>query len=74
MKVFQVNSERAGNRRDLFRKKSPTQSTAFAAEAMGNLSVRSGDWNTQSNWTPTSVPNAPADMAMFAVWNTTSVS
>ena len=73
MKIFQVDSERAGNRRDRFGKKSPTQSTAFAAEATWNLSPGSGNWNTQSNRTSTSMPNTPADMATFAVSNTTSV-
>src|SRR5476649_1159474 len=34
----------------------------------------SGDWNTATNWTPATVPNANADVATFATSGTTGVS
>lgn len=33
-----------------------------------------GDWNTASNWSPMTVPNAPSDTATFATSNQTNVS
>ena len=31
----------------------------------GGTNPSSGDWNTAANWTPTTVPNGPSDIAMF---------
>ena len=47
---------------------------AYADSAQWNLNPASGDWNTASNWTPMTVPDGPADMATFALSNTTNVS
>jgi autotransporter-associated beta strand protein len=47
---------------------------AYADSAQWNLNPTSGDWNTTANWTPTTVPNGPADTATFALSNTTDVS
>jgi autotransporter-associated beta strand protein len=48
--------------------------TAYAGSAQWNLNPMSGDWNTAANWTPTTVPNGPADIATFDLSNTTDVS
>ncbi len=45
-----------------------------ADSAEWKLDPTSGDWNTPDNWTPTSVPNGPADTATFAFSHMTSVS
>src|SRR6267378_4208555 len=50
-----------------------TQATQ-AGSATWDLNPGSGDWNTAANWTPTTVPNGPADTATFALSNTTNVS
>ena len=47
---------------------------ALAGSATWELNPTSGDWNTAANWTPTSVPNGPADVATFGLSNTTRVS
>jgi autotransporter-associated beta strand protein len=47
---------------------------AYADSAQWNLNPTSGDWNTIANWRPIGVPNGPADMATFALSNTTNVS
>ena len=47
---------------------------AYAGSAQWNLNPTSADWNTAANWTPMSVPNGPADIATFALSNTTDVS
>jgi autotransporter-associated beta strand protein len=47
---------------------------AYADSAQWNLNPASGDWNTATNWTPTTVPNGPADIATFAFSNITNVS
>ena len=47
---------------------------AYADSAQWNLNPTSGDWNTAANWTPMTVPNGPADIATFALSNTTNVS
>jgi len=47
---------------------------AYADSAQWNLNPGSGDWNTAGNWTPIGVPNGPADMATFALSNTTAIS
>ncbi len=49
-------------------------SAAFAGSATWGLNPGSGDWNTATNWTPTTVPNSSADTATFAFSNTTNVS
>jgi len=46
----------------------------YAGSAQWNLNPTSSDWNTAENWTPTTVPNGPADIATFAFSNTTNVS
>jgi autotransporter-associated beta strand protein len=48
-------------------------STTFAASATWKCNPVSGDWNTAANWTPNTVPNGPADRAIFGFSNTTSV-
>src|SRR5450432_611610 len=45
-----------------------------AGNATWKVTPASGDWNTAANWTPATVPNGPADIATFAVSNTTDVS
>src|SRR6266702_8527590 len=47
---------------------------AHAGSATWDLNPGSGDWNTAANWTPMTVPNGPADIATFALSNTSSVS
>ena len=47
---------------------------AHADSATWDLNPTSGDWNTAANWTPMTVPNGPADVATFALSNTTGVS
>jgi len=47
---------------------------AQAGSAIWDLNPTSGDWNTAANWTPTTVPNGPADTATFDLSNTTAVS
>jgi autotransporter-associated beta strand protein len=47
---------------------------AYADSAQWNLNPRSGDWDTAANWRPIGVPNGPADIATFALSNTTHVS
>jgi hypothetical protein len=50
-------------------------SPAFAGSATWDLNPGSGDWNTNTNWTPnTGYPNGSADTATFALSNTTNVS
>jgi autotransporter-associated beta strand protein len=45
----------------------------YADSATWNLNPISNDWNTATNWTPATVPNAPTDTATFGASNTTSV-
>jgi hypothetical protein len=47
---------------------------AHAGSATWELNPGAGDWNTAANWTPITVPNGPADVATFALSNTTNVS
>ncbi len=49
-------------------------STSFAGTATWKASPGSGDWNTASNWTPSTIPNDSSDTATFAFSNTTGVS
>src|SRR6266550_3941344 len=46
----------------------------YAISAQWDLDPISGDWNTAANWTPNGVPNGPADVATFALSNTTAIS
>jgi len=46
---------------------------AHAGSATWNLNPTSGDWNTATNWTPATVPNATIDVATFGASNTTSI-
>ncbi len=45
-----------------------------AGSATWNSSPSSGDWNTAANWTPTTVPNGPSDIATFATSNQTGIA
>ena len=47
--------------------------SALADSATWKLNPLSGDWNNASNWTPTTVPNSPADVATFGASNTSNV-
>jgi hypothetical protein len=49
-------------------------SATYAGSAQWDLNFTSSDWNTPDNWTPTTVPKGPADIATFALSNTTGVS
>jgi autotransporter-associated beta strand protein len=51
-----------------------TCETLHAGSATWKLDPATGDWNTAANWTPETVPNDPADIATFAISNTTAVS
>ena len=48
--------------------------SAQAGSAIWALNPGSGDWNNAANWTPTTVPNGPADTAFFDLSNTTDLS
>src|SRR6059036_262704 len=48
-----------------------TASSSFAGSATWKASPATGDWFTATNWTPTTVPNGPADTATFASSNKT---
>jgi autotransporter-associated beta strand protein len=44
--------------------------SSYAGSATWNLDPTNGaDWNTATNWTPNTVPNAPADLATFSLSN-----
>jgi len=47
---------------------------AYAGSAQWNFTPTSTDWNTATNWTPTTVPNGPSDTATFDLSNTTNLS
>jgi hypothetical protein len=47
---------------------------AYPNSAQWDLDPSSVDWNTTANWTPMTIPNGPADIATFALSNTTNVS
>src|SRR5947208_6463897 len=47
---------------------------AYAISAQWDLDPLSGDWNTAADWTPMTIPTGPADIATFALSNTTNVS
>ena len=46
---------------------------AEAGSATWDLNPGSNDWNTATNWTPATVPNATTDIATFDASNTTGV-
>lgn len=48
--------------------------SAFAGSATWSANTINGDWNTQLNWNPLTVPNGSSDVATFETSNTTSVS
>jgi autotransporter-associated beta strand protein len=39
---------------------------SFAGSATWNMNPAGSDWNTATNWMPTTVPNGPSDIATFA--------
>ena len=45
-----------------------------AGSATWKATPATGDWNSATNWTPSSPPNGPADTATFATSSKTSVS
>jgi hypothetical protein len=47
---------------------------AYAGSATWNLNPATGDWNTATNWTPATIPNATTDIATFGASNITSLS
>ena len=47
---------------------------AHAGSATWNASPRNGDWNNAANWTPTTVPNGPDDVATFGISSRATVS
>lgn len=47
---------------------------ARAGSATWGTSPATGDWNTATNWTPSTVPNSPRDTATFATSSTTEVA
>src|SRR5690349_22721762 len=47
---------------------------AYAGSATWNLNPTSGDWSTDANWTPATVPNGPGDIATFGISNMTGLS
>ena len=51
-----------------------TISPAFAGSATWSSSPVNGNWNSAVNWSPTTVPNGPADTATFAWSSVTSIS
>src|SRR5947208_376142 len=52
----------------------PAAGTSFAGSATWKAAPATGDWNTATNWTPTTIPNSPTDTATFATSNITGVS
>ena len=51
-----------------------TAVTAFAGSATWSATPPSGNWNTATNWVPTTVPNGSSDTATFGQSNTTAIS
>ncbi len=49
-------------------------SELLAGSATWDLDPASRDWNTATNWSPTTVPNGPSNTATFGFSNTTGVS
>ena len=48
--------------------------TADAGSATWNLNPTNGDWNTDANWMPNTVPNSLTDIATVDVSNVTAIS
>src|SRR5689334_6318684 len=48
--------------------------SAYAGSATWNLDPTSSDWSTDANWTPTTVPNGPGDVATFSQSNAPTVT
>jgi autotransporter-associated beta strand protein len=46
----------------------------YAGSATWNVDPTSDDWNTATDWTPTTVPNGSADTATFAVSSVTNLT
>ncbi len=47
---------------------------AFAGSATWNTNPGTNSWNTAANWTPTTVPHGPEDLASFNVSNVTDLT
>ena len=47
---------------------------AFAGSAIWSSAPANGNWNSAANWTPTTVPNGPADTATFGSSSVTKVT
>jgi len=47
---------------------------AHAGSATWNLNPESADWNSATNWTPNTIPNAVSDVATFGVSNVAGIS
>src|SRR5437667_431248 len=47
---------------------------AHADSATWNVNPTNGAWYTAANWTPTTVPNGPGDIATFDVSTVTDIS
>jgi len=48
--------------------------TLHAGSARWTVNPATGDWNSATNWTPSTVPNGPSDTATFDSSNTVDVS
>jgi len=48
--------------------------TSFAGSATWKHNPQSGDWNTETNWRPATVPNGSADTAFFGLSKITRLS
>lgn len=48
--------------------------SAFSGSATWLTNPASNNWNTATNWTPTTVPNGASDTATFSSSNTTAIS
>jgi autotransporter-associated beta strand protein len=46
----------------------------YGGSATWNLNPGTNDWHTATNWTPTTVPDGPSDVATFGISNLTGVS
>jgi autotransporter-associated beta strand protein len=46
---------------------------ALAGSAIWSSNPLTGDWNTAANWIPTTVPNAPSDIATFSASSLTDL-
>lgn len=48
--------------------------TTEAGSATWKTTAVSGNWNSTSNWTPTTIPNGPLDVASFGTSNRTAIA